>query len=201
MVSSWGHHANSIYINQDTEGAFEQHLQELFLNGQTHLHNEEFTLALHSFQEAMATILRTVHPTMPVDPNQIGKFRFPLDLHWSRYLIQTAACSSKRLLLNTPFLPLSSMTIQLSAPQVQQLLKPITDNGLKVKSFQSPVQTNVITAFEAALKKAWKQAIMLYQTALEETPVTELAIRGGLLHRLGCVKRESRISHEGARFG
>ena len=72
LVGSWRRPANSIYVSENPEGAFEQHLQELFLTGQTHLQQEEYVLALQSFNEAMALILHSVHPTMPLDPSQIG---------------------------------------------------------------------------------------------------------------------------------
>src|SRR5215217_4467512 len=79
-VGSWRRPANSAYVSENPQGAFEQHLQELFLTGQTHLQHEEFTLALQKFQEAMALILYTIHPAMPLDPSLFNRFKFPSDL-------------------------------------------------------------------------------------------------------------------------
>src|SRR5690349_14757832 len=98
LVGSWRPAANSAYVAEDPEGAFERHLQELFLEGQAHLQHEEYTLALAAFQEAMALILRTVAPTMPVDPNQLGWFQFPLDVKLLDPLIGKTA----EILIKTP---------------------------------------------------------------------------------------------------
>jgi hypothetical protein len=68
LIGSFARPASSIYVVEQPEGRFEQHLQDLFLTGQAYLQKEEYTLALSSFQEASATILRIVHPNLSVDP-------------------------------------------------------------------------------------------------------------------------------------
>jgi hypothetical protein len=77
LTGVWRRPASAVYVAESPESAFERHLQELFLEGQKRLHQEEYVLALQAFQEAMALILHTAHPTMPVDRNQIGWFEFP----------------------------------------------------------------------------------------------------------------------------
>jgi hypothetical protein len=188
LVGSWKRPASSVYIIESPEGAFEDHLQDLFLTGQTHLQHEEYTLALHSFQEATALLLRTVHPTVPLDPNLFGKYRFPLDPSMLDSLVtQTATILGK-----TPprayALPASLVSDHSTLPaQAQQLLKPIAAGGLQVTSFHGAVQASVGAGLTAAAAGNWKVAVENYQAALDGTPASELAIRGGLQHDLAIL--------------
>jgi receptor-binding and translocation channel-forming TcA subunit of Tc toxin len=192
LVGSWQRPASSVYVVQNPENDFEEHLQELFLNGQSHLQQEEHTLALQSFQEAMALILRTVHPTVPLDPGLIGKFRFPLD----RSLLDSLVAQTATILGKTPprtyALPASLVSDHSTLPApAQQLLKPIATSGLQVTSFHGAVQTSVETGLTAAAAGDWKRAVTSFQAALDATPAAELAIRGGLQHDLAVLSEKA----------
>jgi tetratricopeptide (TPR) repeat protein len=192
QVGSWRRPATSAFLLQTPESAFEQNLQDLFLTGQTHLQQGELTLALQSFQEATALILRTVHPTVPLDPVQIGKFRFPLDVT----LVDTLVAKTADMLVKTApaqyAFPLTLVGGQSALPApAQQLLAPIAGAGLQVTSFHAAVQANVSAGLAAAGAGNWKQAVALYQAALDQTPAAELAIRGGLQHDLAVLNEKA----------
>jgi len=192
LVGSWRRTANSVYEVRSPEGAFEQNLQELFLTGQTHLQHEEYLLALQTFQDAMALILRTVHPVMPVDPNLIGRFALPLDSSLVDVFVNKTADILRQSTPTTYALPPTIFSDQSLLPSaVQDKLKPLTDTGLKVVSFHGALQTNVTAALAAASDKNFARAITLYQTTLDQTPSTEAAIRGGLQHDLAILTEES----------
>jgi len=192
LVGSYRSPLSASYVVQDAEGEFEQNLQDLYLKGQEHLHHEEYTLALGAFQEAMAVILRTVHPTMPIDPNQIGRFKFPVDATLVDTLIaKTAAMLVSRKPVTYQF-PASIMSekTQLTA-QTQQAVKPVAESGLRVTSFHAAVKDNVDAALEATIRKDFKGALALYQSALDTTPATELGIRGGILHDMAVLSEKA----------
>jgi hypothetical protein len=192
LVGSWQRPASSVYAVESPEGTFEEHLQDLFLTGQTHLQHEEHTLALQAFQEAMALILRTVHPAVPLDPGLIGKYRFPLDAS----LLDSLVAQTATILGKTPpkayAFPASLVSDHSTLPApAQQLLKPIAAAGLQVTSFHAAVQTSVESGLTAAAAGDWKRAAASFQTALDATPATELAIRGGLQHDLAILSEKA----------
>jgi hypothetical protein len=191
LVGSWRRSINSDYVTESPEGAFEQHLQELFMTGQTHLQHEEFTLALNVFQDAMALILKTVHPTLPLD---FGAFnpRFPMDVT----LVDVLTAKTADILLKTSpvqyALPASLVGPQsMVSAQVLTALQPLVESGLRVTSFHKDVETSVGAGLEAAARNDWGSAISLYEAALAETPATELAIRGGLQHDLAVLNEQA----------
>jgi hypothetical protein len=192
LVGSWRRPSNVIYVAETPEGAGQQYVQELFIKGQAHLQHEEYTLAFQTFQEAMAVILRTVHPTMPIDPNQLSRFRFPSDLTLVDTLVNKTADMLRKTAPIKHVFPGTLMSEQsvLSA-QTQQALASITDAGLQVTSFHTLVQNNVSSAMNAADRKDWRTAIQLYLTALDAVPGVELTIRGGLLHDLAVLHEKA----------
>jgi tetratricopeptide (TPR) repeat protein len=191
LVGSWRRPASSSYVVADPEGAFEQKLQELFLEGQAHLHHEEYTLALQAFQEALALILRTVHPTMPVDPNQLGPFHFPVDVTFLDPLVlKTAEILSKTVPVKYGFPPSVLSDRSIIPSEAQRLLEPATGSGLLVKSFHGAVIDNVNAGLEAASLGDLPRAVKSYEAALELAPDDEATIRGGLLHDLAILNEK-----------
>jgi hypothetical protein len=140
----------------------------------------------------MSLILYTVHPTMPVDPNRIPWFQFPLDGAILDPLISKVGdILGKTAPVKYQFPPSLVNDRSGLTAEAQKLLKPAADTGLLITSFHDAVDTNVTTALEAADRKDWKQAATLYQAALDQTPAGELAIRGGLLHDLAVLNEEA----------
>jgi hypothetical protein len=192
LTGVWRRPASDVYVAESPESAFERHLQELFLEGQKRLHQEEYVLALQAFQEAMALILHTAHPTMPIDPNQIGWFEFPFTPALITAITEKAG---KMLVKSDPRVyqfPQSIVPARSElAPEIQKALAPAADTGLQIASFHSAVNGFVQGALEAAASRDWRTAARLYQAAVENTPGTEEAIRGGLLHDLAIVSEMS----------
>jgi hypothetical protein len=175
--------ASVVYVPETPEGAFQQHMQQQFLEGQANLQREEYALALQAFQEAMALILRTVHPAMPVDPNQIGRIRFPAELS----LLDALTAKSADMLRKTPDVRMTFPTTMVStqpavSAQAVAALKSLTDTGLHVTSFQAVASDSVAAALDSASRQDWVGALQFYDAALKAVPANEAAIRGGLLH-------------------
>ncbi|MCA9285598.1 MAG: hypothetical protein KDA22_10300 [Phycisphaerales bacterium] len=192
LVGSWRKPATSAYVVETPESQFEQNMQSLFLEGQAHLHHEEYTLALNCFQEARALILHTVHPALPLDPSQLRIFEFPMDVT----LVETLVGKTADILLKmTPVayeMPASIVSDRsLLSTQTLAAIKPIADAGMKVTSFHATVQEKVAAALDATVRKDFKGAVALYQSALEATPAAEAGIRGGLLHDLAVLSEKA----------
>jgi hypothetical protein len=181
--------ANSVFAVQTPENLFEQHIQELFIEGQEHLQHEEYTLALQRLQEAMSLILRIVHPAMPIDHIYWYKpLTFPFDIS----ILDVLLSKSLDILQKTPVpiyaLPANIVNLQSAlSPQVQESLKPFTNTGIKTISFHENVQANILGALEAAKTSDWPNAIKLYETALTNVPASEAKVRGGMEHDLAVL--------------
>lgn len=201
LIGAWRRPVSNNYIARTPQGDFELHLQTLFLEGQAHLQHEEFTLALDAFQEAMTLILHTVHPTMPVDPNLLGKIRLPRMVEMVEPLI---AKTAEMLRLATPeqyTFPAALVSSGSRMPSVvQEALKPLDDGGIRITSFQSGVQASVGAALEAAGRGNWPEAVKFYQEALNQTPEGELAIRGGLQHDLALLSEKAQNREQAQQF-
>lgn len=195
--------ANSVFAVETAEGSFEQHIQELFIAGQEHLQHEEYTLALQRLQEAMSLILRTIHPSMPIDQVYWDKpFSFPSDPS----ILDVLLTKFLEILQKTPVqkyaLPanLVNMNSSLSA-SVQESLKAITNTGIKITSFHDAVNTNITAALEAANLSDWSNAIKLYETALANVPATETKVRGGMEHDLAVLNEKAENRSKAQEFG
>jgi hypothetical protein len=193
LVGSFRRARSASYIVRNPQGAFEQHLQDLFLEGQKHLRQEEFTIAVHAFEEAMGIVLHTMHPTMPVDPNTFGKFKFPRDA----VMVDSLAGKTAELLMQTATtqiaFPPSAVNKTSSLPAaVQEQLKAVTETGLRVTSFHGSVAAEVEAALHAAATNDWKQTASFYLAALDKTPENEAVVRGSILHDLALVSEKAR---------
>ena len=192
LVGSRPRRANAVYVTESPETEFERHVQDLFLTGQTHLQHEEFTLALQKFQDALALIVHTVHPSMPIDRYWYSDLRFPVDAS----MIDVLSAKSVELLQKTPstsyLLPanLMSNTSRLSA-ESQKTLGTTVASGIRVTSFQAAAQSNVELALEAAAQNDWDQAIKSYEAALATVPGTASTIVGAMQHDLAVLNEKS----------
>src|SRR5262245_51952304 len=172
------------------------------MQGQQHLQHEEYTLAMESFQEASSLILRTVHPTMPVDPRQVGWSPLPFDVTLVDALVtKTAAILSKATPVQYAFPPAVMSDRSTLSVQAQKLVTPFTETGLQITSFHGGVQTNVTAALDAAERQDWKAAVGFCQAALAQTPDTELTIRGGLLHDMAVLSEKAGDRGPAQEFG
>src|SRR5688572_18116511 len=80
MVNGWRRPANEAYVVETPEGALEKYMHSLFMEGQTHLQHEEYTLALKAFQGLMSQLLYYLHPPVLIDNLFWDKpFTFPND--------------------------------------------------------------------------------------------------------------------------
>lgn len=202
LIGSWRRPASYVYVAETPEGSFERHLQDLFVEGNLHLQHEELTLALQAFQEAMATILHMVHPKMPVDPNHLGNFRFPLDVALVDPLVLKAADILRKTAPVQYVFPSSVVSgLSILSQPAQESLKLVSSTGLQVTSFHDAVETNVNAGLNAASRKDWKEAITHYQAALRQTPAGEQAIRGSLQHDLAVLSDKGGDRAKAQEFG
>jgi hypothetical protein len=202
LVGSWQRPSSEVYVAETPEGALQQYAQELFMKGQAHLQHEEYTLALQTFQETMALILRTVHPTMPIDPNQLSRFRFPFDLTLVDSLVNKTVDMLRTTAPIKHVFPATLMSERSVLSAVtQKALDPVAGVGLQVTSFHALVTSNVSSALNAASRKDYKTAIELYQEAVAAVPSSELTLQGSLAHDL-AVLHEKVNDRQGAQaFG
>ncbi|TMQ06071.1 MAG: hypothetical protein E6J91_38890 [Deltaproteobacteria bacterium] len=191
-MGSWRPPANMVYVVNDPVGEFERHVQSLFLEGQQHMRTEEYTLALSAFEEASALILRTVHPAMPVDPNQLAGFVFPRDPVLLDALVGKAADIIAR--SSPPMYSFPATIVNASSalsPAASKLLAPVTETGLRAVSFHTAVEAHISAGVAAADTRSWSDALKHYQAALDQTPATEPAVRGSLLHDMALLNEKA----------
>src|SRR5215207_520232 len=167
LVASWRPPAIVDYEVETPETTFERRVQDLFMEGQNHLHHEEFILALQAFRELMALILRTANPRMLVDPNQFPGLLFPLDVN----LVDTLAQKTAEILQKTPFVtykfPPSIISEEMILPgPVLEKLKPVFEQGLQITSHHSFVNERLEAALAAVMEDNFKLALKNYAIAL-----------------------------------
>jgi hypothetical protein len=190
-VYKWRPSRNVDYEAETPETSFEWHAHSLFVEGQTYLHREEYLLAYNKFRDLQALILKTVHPKMPVDPNQFPGFAFPKDLTIVDALTVKAADILRQ--TKTPdymFPPgLIDDDSTLSA-DVQKKLAPVAEAGLQVTSHHSLVGDQVRAALDLARDGDWAGAIKRYTTALEKVPAADSVLRASLMHDLAVLNEQ-----------
>lgn len=188
LVYNWRPSQNVDYEAETPESTFEWHVHNLFVQGQNYLHREEYLLAYNTFRDLQSLILKTVHPKMPIDPNQFPSYVFPKDMAMidaltgkvADILKQTKAVRYQlppNLIASDPILP----------PNVQKQLDTIADVGLQVSSHHALVLEQITNAVEDARDGNWRDSIKRYNTALEKTPNTDPVLRGSLMHDLAVL--------------
>jgi hypothetical protein len=191
-LGRWHPPSNIDYEVEAPETAFERSVHNLLIEGQTHLQHEEFMLALQSFRELQALILKTAHPRMPVDPHQIPEFVFPRDL----VLVDTFAAKVADILQKTPVtghrFPASLLSEDpILPPEVLAKINPIVDVGLQVTSPHGFIGEKVQRGMEAAEKGEWEVAVKNYALALAQAPATDRVLRGSLLQDLAILHEKA----------
>jgi len=185
LVNKWRPSQNTDFESESPETAFELHAHNLFIQGQTYLHREEYLLAYNAFRDLQSLILKTVHPKMPVDPNQFPGFIFPKDVTIIDALTVKAADILKQ--TKVPDYKFPSNLIDedstLSA-EVQKKVNAITDVGLQVTSHHAFVIDQVEIGVNEAREGNWAAAVKRYNAALEKVPATDLLLRASLTHDL-----------------
>ena len=180
------------YETEDPASQFELRVQSLFGEGQRHLQDEEYNLALDKFRDLMGLILKTAHPKMPVDPNSIPTFVFPKQVA----LIDTFAAKAADILKKTPVTDYQFPTAIFSSEPIVPAdtatqLKGITDLGLQINSYHQAVRDNLEVAAVKVRDQDWTGALKLYQTALAQVPATDVATRASLTHDLAILSEKA----------
>ena len=189
------------YEASSPETAFERQIQLLYLDGHAHLQHEEYGLALDRFRELMALILRTAHPQMPVDPNRIGRLKFPFDAA----LVDTFSTKAGELLKRIPVksyeFPVSMVSEQsiLPTPVVKQL-QGASGQGLQYASHHGFVKEQTDAAVAELDTDNFAGAVKLLQAALQNTPATDAVLRGSLLHDLAVISEKAGKAQEAQNF-
>jgi hypothetical protein len=188
----WRQPASADYESEVPETQFERTVQTLFSEGQRHLVNEEYYLALNKFREVVALILKTVHPKMPVDPSSIPSLTFPFDPG----LVEVLAVKTADLLKRTPATEYAFPTSMVGGPPTLPAtslreLKPVLDLGLQVTSFHGEVRDRVQAAIDAIDTRDWATAIARYNEALQQVPASEQLVRASLLHDLAILNEKA----------
>lgn len=192
LVGSFSKPTNTNYVAQNPQTDFEMYVQDLIVKGQTALQQEEYTIAIQSFTEARAVILRTVHPSMPVDPNLLRYFAFPTDVSLVDTLINKAAEMLQNTSPVTYNFPSNLISKQsMVSDVVKKALTPISSLGLQITSYDGGVRTNVTAGMEAANAGDWASAIQYYNAALKLVPAADLVTQGSLQHDLGILNEKS----------
>lgn len=192
LVYQWRPSQNVDYESETPETTFEWHAHNLFIQGQTYLHREEYLLAYNKFRDLQSLILKTVHPKMPVDPNQFPGFVFPKDITIIDALtVKVADILKQTKVPDYKFPPsLIDEDSTLSA-DVQKKMNAITDVGLQITSHHAFVLDQVENALNEARNGNWAAAVKRYNSALEKVPVADPLLRASLMHDLAILNEQA----------
>jgi hypothetical protein len=201
LAATWHGAVNTDYQTESPVTRFEKRVHRMYLEGQRHFHHDEFRLALDTFRELQALILKTADPKMPLDPHRIAGFKFPRDATLVNALIGRSA----DILINTPvethtFPPEVIAKKSALAPAVQSKLKSAIATDLQVTSHHGAVIDRVTLATKSAEKGNWKDALTHLNEALEMTPRTDNLVRASLLHDLSIFKEKLNQRQEAVQF-
>jgi hypothetical protein len=192
LTYNWQASQNVDYEAETPETTFEWHAHNLLMQGQTYLHREEYQLAYNTFKDLQALILKTVHPQMPVDPNQVPGFTFPKDLTMIEPLTIKAVEILKKTKVPDYTFPKELMDKDSTLPAgVQNVINPVMDVGLQFTSHHGFVLDQIGSAVTEAGNGNWGAAIKRYQTALEKVPANDPLLRGSLTHDLAVLNEQA----------
>jgi len=179
--------ASTAYEVASPESEYEHYVRDLFLEGQQHLHHEEYALALDAFEELQLSILNTAHPEMPVD-SSIFSGRFPYDAE----LVEILATQAGEMLRATPAteysFPQSLIADQSMLPtRIQRELTPAAGAGLIITSFHDEALREIELGAGSATAEHWDTALRHYEAALEAVPEDDPFVRGVVLHDMAVL--------------
>lgn len=191
LVATWHIPINSDYEAESPLTSFERRVHQMFLEGQKHLHHEEFRLALDTFNELQGLILKTVHPKLPVDPHRVPGFKFPKDAGIVTALTAKAADILKLTEVTTYKLPSEALAENSTLPPaVQEKLKAATESEMFHSSFHAAVFEGVEKGLGAAGEEDYKTALRHYTGALKQVPAAEKEVRASLLHDIAILSEK-----------
>lgn len=192
LVYNWRPSRNVDYEAETPETTFEWHLHNLFIQGQNYLHREEYSLAYNTFRDLQSLILKTVHPKMPVDPNQFPGYVFPKDISMIDALTSKAADILKQTkVVNYKLPPNLIASDPILPPNVQKQLGIIADVGLQISSYHAFILEQVTSAMEEVRDGNWRGSIRRYTSALEKTPANDSMLRASLMHDLAVLNEQA----------
>ncbi|MBV9354974.1 MAG: hypothetical protein JO023_05550 [Chloroflexi bacterium] len=179
------------YQETTAETAFQDTVQSLFMEGQQHLQQREYNLALSAFRELMALILHTANPQIPVDPNR-ARVDFPMDPS----LVDVLSARSVAVMTALPVVKYDLPTtigspVSVLPAAVDNQLANVAQAGLQVTSYHWRVEQNLNAALASVDAQDWKGALAAYQTALHFTPESESLVRGALFQDMAVIAEKS----------
>lgn len=192
LAGSWRPPAMIDYEAESPETEFEWQVHQLFMEGQAHLHHEEFVMALNAFREVMALILHTVNPKMPFDPNQLPWVVFPID----SLLIDTLSAKTAEILLKTPvpeyLFPSSLFSQQSVLPEpVVEELKPALQQGLQITSHHVKIKERLTAAFAAVEEEDYRRALDEYKNAINTIPRNDVILQASMMHDMAILAEKT----------
>ncbi len=180
---------------------YEQDVYDRILEGEEHLQNEEYGLALDAFEEVRLLILNTSHPTMPVDP-RIVVDKLPIDAELVEVLATQAAAMLRATPAAAPAFPASLIADESLLPaKMQRRLEPATSSGLIVTSFHDDVLHALELAANEVADERWGEALKLYEDALGLVPDDDSLIRGALTHDMAVLADKADDNERAAELG
>jgi Tc toxin complex TcA C-terminal TcB-binding domain len=172
------------------ESEFERSIQIGLAEANAHLHREEFTLALHAYEQLRWRILQTIQPQLPP--------RIGIVPHWSKPvlegLVDPLLQHAAHMLNVTPepraVLPSNLVNPRPLPPVVINALSQVMDAGLAT-GWKGEVGVAVGKAETALAAGRFGDAKLELERALASTPNSETALRGALHHDLAVSMQRS----------
>lgn len=182
LTTAWRQPLTADYQAETPETAFERKVQQSFLEGQRYLHQEEYGLALDTFRELQALILKTVHPKLPINPWKPLPFLTIDAAFVDAFVIKAGDVLNKTPAIKYQF-PASLIGEQSILPAAtQKQLEPAVNSGLQITSFHQTVSEKLTQSLVAVDKSEWTVALKGYEVALESVPQDAIPLRAALLH-------------------
>ncbi len=192
LIGSYRPPASRDFEVESPENAFEGRVQALYVQGQAHLHHGEYNLALDSFRELQALILRIAHPRLPVDPNRFRGLAFPVDAALVDILANRTAETLKAVPAVRYDFPSAMVSQQVLVPApVAAKLAGVVNAGVQVSSFHAAVSTQLEAALAEVGKENWTGALKIYNAALAQVPATESIVQGSLLQDMAILAEKA----------
>jgi Tc toxin complex TcA C-terminal TcB-binding domain len=182
LTTAWRQPLTVDYQAETPETTFERKVQQSFLEGQRYLHQEEFGLALDTFRELQALILKTVHPKLPINPWKPLPFITINAAFVDAFVIKAGDVLNKTPAIKYQF-PASLISGESILPaEIQKQLEPAVNSGLQVTSFHQAVSEKLAQSLLAVDESEWTSALKGYEVALQLVPQDAITFRAALLH-------------------
>ncbi len=191
LVASYRSPATRDYEVKSPETSFDASVQSLFLEGQAHLHHGEYNLAIDAFRELQALILRTAHPTLPVDPNRFRRFDLPFDLKLVDVLVNRTAETLTAVPPVQYRFPTTMVGEQTMLPaDLAAKVAPLA-GGVQITSYHGGVEAQLGAALAEVQKENWTGALDIYRKAIADVPADDPVVQGSLLHDMAILSEKA----------